>query len=577
MSKIVIKTGSTSNTPSLNGRSKTRSESVEEIEIEPTHAYNTTNDEYNPPLNKEEQRIRDSKARYEEDVKKHQVIEVKPSRLEDDWQIAYVWSFIIKFNLRNHIPKLESLQDFEGCLKEPVANRPDDIFESILICFLTNLKNLKYGNKNLTPENIQQQLSNYINDQLTNTSEWTVWDRGWPINEEDRGSCCTSDPHRSELGRLRYYGEPSNARASKNPISQVEQKGGGLFEMDWWERAKLLRQLVDWQLTHSESIRNIIHREFPAKANDSRGKKPQIENEGRDSIIVKELGLTRDRARIWSFDDSWRLYKSGNPYKRPCQLSSITTDRESYERLIEEMESFSKSVPELPAGKGSAAKGSKAALESKKSAQAKKNEGDLTEKLKERVESVEKEESRIQRARRKIAQAIEMQQQAEMRSTRTRRQSKKVDYVYDDHSDFDFDSGPSRKRRHISPEFQGLDDKGRPIIPGERRSARQLALDVKQQQTENQEPVVEDGSVQGQEENSEEGLSVEMSRSAGMTHSSTDSGFTANGTGMDVDDLDTPNANEHGNGDGSEEIKKKRKKGMKGYAWVEEFVPYGKA
>ncbi|KAK6907994.1 hypothetical protein I203_101995 [Kwoniella mangroviensis CBS 8507] len=577
MSKIIIKAGSTFNTPSLNGRSKTRSESVEEIEIESTHAYDRTNDEYSPPLNKEEQRIRDSKARYEEDVKKHQVVEVKPSRLEDDWQIAYVWSFIIKFNLRNHIPKLESLQDFEGCLKAPVANRPDDIFESILICFLTNLKNLKYGNKNLTPENVQQQTSNHINDQLTNTSEWTVWDRGWPINEEDRGSCCTSDPHRSELGRLRYYGEPSNARASKNPISQVEQKGGGLFEIDWWERAKLLRQLVDWQLTHSESIRNIIHREFPAKANDSRGKKPHIENEGRDSIIVKELGLTRDRARIWSFDDSWRLYKSGNPYKRPCQLSSITTDRGSYERLIEEMESFSKSVPETPAGKGSSAKGSKAPLESKRLAQAKKNEGDLAERLKERIESVEKEESRIQRARRKIAQALEMQQQAEMRSTRTRRQSKKVDYVYDDHSDFDSDSGPSRKRRHISPEFQGLDDKGRPIIPGERRLARQLALDVKQQQPENQQPVVEDGSVQGQEENSEEGSSIEMSRSAGMTRSSTDSAYTANGTGMDVDESDTPNENGHVDGDGSGEIKKKRKKGMKGYVWVEEFVPYGKA
>ncbi|WVW84883.1 hypothetical protein I302_106918 [Kwoniella bestiolae CBS 10118] len=563
MSKIILKSqsrsgsGSSSSTPiptAQNGRLSTRSESVEVVE--PTHSY--ANTEYTVPLNKEEQRIEDSKARYEEDVRKHQVVEVKSANMEDDWQIAYVWSFIIKFNLRNHIPRLECFQDFEKCLKEPVANRPDDIFESILICFLGNIKNLRSGSKNLTPENIQQQLSNYITDQLTNTSEWTVWDRGWPINEEDRGSCCTSDPYRSELGRLRYYGEPSNARAAKNPITQVEARGGGLFELDWRERASLLRQLVDWQLTHSDSIRNVIHREFPAKANDSRGKKPQLENEARDSIIVKELGLTRDRARIWSFDDSWRLYKSGNPYKRPCQLICITSDRETYDRLISDLESFSESSETKP--NNGVAKGSKAATEAKKLAQARKNEGDLAERLKDRIESAEKEEARIQRARRRIAQALEMQQQAEMRSTRTRRQSKKVDYVYDDHSDFDSDSGPSRKRRHISPEFQGLDGRDRPIIPGERRSARQMGLI---DQPENQEPVL--GVDVNMEEKSEE--SVEMSRNA-STHSS------HTGTGTVVEDHSEVNGNS--NGVANEEGKKKKKKGMKGYVWVEEFVPYGK-
>jgi hypothetical protein len=62
-----------------------------------------------------------------------------------------------------------------------------------------------------------------------------VWDRPWAPHEEARGSCCTDNPERAEMGRLR------------NPIKVIEEKGGGIFEMDWHERAKLLRQLVDWQ------------------------------------------------------------------------------------------------------------------------------------------------------------------------------------------------------------------------------------------------------------------------------------------------------------------------------------------
>lgn len=148
----------------------------------------------------------------------------------------------------------------ELSLRQPVATRPDDLLESTLICFLSNLRpavrNLKYVPRPhvlsvpltaCSPENIQSYLSNYISDQLATTSEWTVWDRPWPINEENRGSCCTDDPDRAELGRLRYQGEPAADRVQRNPLKRMEEKGGGLFELDWAERARLLRQLVDWQ------------------------------------------------------------------------------------------------------------------------------------------------------------------------------------------------------------------------------------------------------------------------------------------------------------------------------------------
>lgn len=72
------------------------------------------------------------------------------------WQVAYVWAFITTFNLRHRIPRLESQQEYvcapsmpnpaytgtslEYSLRQPVAIRPDDLLESTLICFLSNLR-----------------------------------------------------------------------------------------------------------------------------------------------------------------------------------------------------------------------------------------------------------------------------------------------------------------------------------------------------------------------------------------------------------------------------------------------------
>ncbi|WVR06507.1 hypothetical protein IAU60_003538 [Kwoniella sp. DSM 27419] len=464
---IKINLGSSSRA-SAEGRSRASSSgSIEEVR-QPGGSASASSDAL--PLDKESRRIAAARHRHEEDIKTHLPEAVKLDRLEDDWQVPYVWAFINNFNLRGRIARLETQQDFERALQEPVAERPDDILESIMICFLGNLK--PGGGRSLTcrPENIQAQVSNYISDKLTNTSEWTVWDRGWPINEEDRGMCCIDDPYRTELGRLRYAGESMSTRGEKNPLKRIEKLGGGLFELDWKERVRILRQLVDWQLTHSEPIRNMINREFPAKALDSRAKKPSTETADKDSIVTRELGLNRDRARVWAFDDSWRLYKSGNPFKRPCPLTLLATTRDEYETVLSEIEAFGAQPTANSKGKETAAQ--------KKLAVSIRNEKALGEKLRERIEGIEKEETRIQRAKKRVAQALELQQRAELRSTRTRRQTTKVDYVYGDY-DFDDDDGPSKRSRTsrgatsaTDAYADGVDARGRAIIPGERRSAR---------------------------------------------------------------------------------------------------------
>ncbi|WVQ73318.1 hypothetical protein IAR50_002886 [Cryptococcus sp. DSM 104548] len=433
-------------------------------------------------MDPEDRKIAQAKKRHDEDVKKHLGADmIKPGEPENDWQVAYVWSFILKFNLRHRIARLESIEDLERCLYEPVANRPDDIFESILICFLSNLKP---GSRNITAENIQSITSSYITEKLSETSEWTVWDRLWPLNEEQRASCClTDDPHRGELGRLRYPGEPMGARAARNPIKRVEARGGGLFEMDWRERVGLLRQLVDWQLTHSANIRDTINTASSSStAKPKKGSKKPAEEA--PTINVDPLGLNRDKQRVWSLDDSWRLYRSGNPFKRPCPMESVSKTKQDYLAYVESIvaygaqeqsqAAYEQSQEEQGAeGKKKADKGSSGFKKWVKGVQ---DERKLGEALEGKVESIEKEEARVQRAKRKIAQVVQLQQAAEMRTTRTRRPNRKVDYSYgDDEQDDPVPASPPRKSTRPSRSGRGapsdepylaLDSRGRPSIPG---------------------------------------------------------------------------------------------------------------
>lgn len=77
-----------------------------------------------------------------------------------------------------------------------------------------------------------------------------MWDRPWAPNEDGRASCCRTDlddEERMDLGRLRYRGEPMSERGKQNPIQGFENGSGGLWTLPWEDRAKLLRQMVDWQ------------------------------------------------------------------------------------------------------------------------------------------------------------------------------------------------------------------------------------------------------------------------------------------------------------------------------------------
>jgi hypothetical protein len=96
----------------------------------------------------------------------------------------------------------------------------------------------------------------------------------------------------------------------------IEEKGGGIFEMDWYERAKLLRQMVDWQcecgvgvvwvdlttrpdlVTHAETIRAIINADN--NVSSSKAQKAVTVPEG--GTKVEPIGMDRNKNRIWHLD-----------------------------------------------------------------------------------------------------------------------------------------------------------------------------------------------------------------------------------------------------------------------------------
>lgn len=125
------------------------------------------------------------------------------------------------------------------------------------------------------------------------------------------------------------------------------------------------------------------------------------------SIITVPIGQDRDKSRIWSLDgelvpgwrdfadaiDSGRLYKSGNPFKRPSPLTSITSSRAEMNELKARYATHGAQSTVKP--KGSGPKGKLTPAEGRayaKFAKGVEDERKLAEKLEEMEPAIEKEE-----------------------------------------------------------------------------------------------------------------------------------------------------------------------------------------
>ena len=156
-------------------------------------------------------------------------------------------------------------------------------------------------------------------------------------------------------------------------------------------------------VTHSDPIRSIINR--ANKVTEPKGRKTGHDVVDLD-ILTEAVGLDRHKNRIWRFDgkssrrnhhsktDSGRFYQSGNPFKRPCPLVAISSNRNEMQALLEQFSAHGSRKLSKP--KGSGTKGRLTAGEAsvhRKALKGIEDEKWLAERIEEMMPAVEKEEA----------------------------------------------------------------------------------------------------------------------------------------------------------------------------------------
>ncbi|OJA19543.1 hypothetical protein AZE42_01461 [Rhizopogon vesiculosus] len=309
----------------------------------------------------------------------------------DRWESLFVYSFICKFtNLRSKVEGLETPMDFESAL---LTHGPDPILQKILQQFILHLRP---QTRNLSLDQISATLHVVLADAFKASERTVFWDE--------------------ELG------------VNVNPFADLE---GGFFAADWDLKLKVLRQLVELQLTHSTDIKNTIDRAWGVMQNKHKKKDPETAppdaNDARSqqNLQLNPIGQDAQRKRYWVVDDSPRIYVSTNPWKITATFQTVSSTREEYLTVIEKL-------------KSSSPQGGKGKLEQVHTA--------LVKALENRIEMVDAELARVQRIRKKIEQRQILMAQAEIRQTRTRRQTRRPDYddadEYQFEEDNDYDDEP---------------------------------------------------------------------------------------------------------------------------------------
>ncbi|KAF9270597.1 hypothetical protein L218DRAFT_914742 [Marasmius fiardii PR-910] len=300
----------------------------------------------------------------------------------DRWESLFIYSFICKFTkLRSKVEGLETPMDLENAL---LAKEPTPIVNAVLIRFILNLRP---QTRNLSADQLSSTISSVLSD-ASKTSERTVfWNEDLHMNVD--------------------------------PLQQVE---GGFYSASWDLKLKILRQLVELQLCHSTEIKGKIDRAWGVHHNKNKKKDsptvpPSPEDpESQANLQLLPLGQDITRKRYWVADLSPRIYVSTNPWKITATFQSISSTREEYVAVIERLKS---DAPPPPKAK------------SKKRPKLEMAHVNLIQSLEARLEDVDKEIVRVQRVRRKIEQRQQDLLLAECRQLRSRRQTRKPDYVYD--------------------------------------------------------------------------------------------------------------------------------------------------
>ncbi|KAJ7751300.1 hypothetical protein DFH07DRAFT_826810 [Mycena maculata] len=305
------------------------------------------------------------------------------------WESLFVYAFICKFtNLRAKVEGLETPMDFEEAL---LSQEPNTILTQLLARFILNLRP---QTRNLSIDQISTTVATVLSEYLKSSERTIYWDEQLKMN--------------------------------KDPFDGLE---GGFFTADWDFKLKILRQLVELQLCHTPEIKNTIDRAWGVSQNkhkkkDAAAAPPEAADpQSQGKLQLVPLGQDSRRRRFWAGDDSPRLYVSTNPWKMTATFQTIASTREEYLGVLDELKASS--PPELKKGE--------------KRTKMEQSHLNLVAVLEGRIEAIDAELTRVEKARKKVETRkalLARVAQAEIRETRTRRQTRKPDYVYTN-TDFD--------------------------------------------------------------------------------------------------------------------------------------------
>ncbi|KAH8835490.1 hypothetical protein DL96DRAFT_1455720 [Flagelloscypha sp. PMI_526] len=322
--------------------------------------------------------------------KNHRLPKPSAAHPSDRWESLFISSFIQKFhpNLRAKIDNWESCMDLENAL---VSSDGDDILQQILVAFITKLKPTT---RNLAKEQLTSTFRSLLSEAVSQRVQTVFWDEGLQKN-----------------------------------VDPFENNQSDIFSATWDVKLNVLRQLVELQLMNSTEVKSIIDRAWGANQNKNKKKgekeplppPPKDDPMSKESLHYEPLGQDIKRKRYWVVDDSPRVYQSSNPWKIGASFEAICSTKDEYVKLIEKLE---KEAPPEP-GKG------------ERLGRFQAGHVNLIKDLKARESVIDAELLRIQKARKRLDQKLALQTQAELRQTRTRRQTTKAQYNFDDFAEED--------------------------------------------------------------------------------------------------------------------------------------------
>jgi len=205
-------------------------------------------------------------------------------------------------------------------------------------------------------------------------------------------------------------------RMNVEPLQGIE---GGFWGANWDLKLRVLRQLVELQLSGPSEAKEIIDRAWGVVHNKHRKREGQTappdpsDPHSMEKLSSTPIGTDKDRLRYWVFDDSPRLYVSSNPWKTSSSFKAVANNKEEYMQVLEKLKSH-------PAPKTKREKWLKSEV----------GHVALVAALEERLPTIDNELARVAKVQRKLQQKEILRAQAELRTTRTRRQTRRPDYVY---------------------------------------------------------------------------------------------------------------------------------------------------